>query len=165
MNEKKFTKADLRDGHLVKFRSGELRAVCGVGDRGAMILTDGWKNWDYLSRWNDDLCYSHSTEDSKTMDIVAVYGYVQGTDNYNKAGVISEDHRPTLYKRIDPVKMTAAEISEEFGYPVEIIPEPDRVDLKHICHLTRDDSTTNHIKAFFEWCEHHPKEVSKVISI
>lgn len=133
-NAVKFTRDDLEIGHVVELRNGEFRMVMPVGTSGSLILAGGLDTkWSYLTCWDDDLdarsqrfvngawpsheAYIHAKE----FDIMAVYGFVQGSVNYNRVGDLSRDNRPVLWTRIKPKRMTVKEIEEELGYRVEII--------------------------------------------
>lgn len=131
---KTFTKDDLQMGYIVRLRNGEFRAVHPAGKTGTFILI-GHDKWDYLNCWDHHL-YSirqrfakgcpvsaETASRAKGMDIVAVYGYVYGTENYLGAGYIDSDHRPLLWAREEPKKMTLAEVCEKLGYPIELVPE------------------------------------------
>ena len=128
-NKQTFTRDDLKPGYVVQLRNGTFRSVQMVG-RETLIVTDGVLEWGYLSRgWDIDMdstdrggkTFPAITYD-KTKDIVAVYGYVQGTEYYaRECGSISSDHRPLLWSRQEVKKMTVEEIEKELGYKVEIV--------------------------------------------
>ena len=128
-NEQKFTRDDLKLGHIIKLRNGKCYSIQMVGKE-TLIATDGDRDWEYLSRgWDNQLystcrggkTYPAITYD-KTKDIVEVYGYVQGTDYYaRESGCISPDHRPLLWSRQEAKKMTVEEIEKVLGYKVEIV--------------------------------------------
>ena len=127
-NKQTFTRDDLKPGYIIKLRNGIFRTIQMVG-RETLIATDGISNWEYLSRgWDIDMdstdrggkTFPHVTYD-KTKDIVAVYGYVQGTEYYAHCGYLSSDHRPLLWSRQEVKKMTVEEIEKELGYKVEIV--------------------------------------------
>lgn len=127
--EQKFTRDDLKPGYIIKLRNGTFRTIQMVG-RETLIATDGISNWEYLSRgWDIDMdstdrggkTFPHVTYD-KTKDIVAVYGYVQGTEYYaRESGCIAPDHRPLLWSRQEAKKMTVEEIENALGYKIEIV--------------------------------------------
>ena len=128
--EQKFTRDDLKPGYIIMLRNGTLLSIQMVGKE-TLIATAGMDdpNWRYLSNgWDSQL---NSTERGgktfpsivydKTKDIVAVYGYVQGTINYSRCGEISSCHRPLLWSRYEAKKMTVEEIEKALGYKVEIV--------------------------------------------
>ena len=129
-NKQKFTRDDLKPGYIIMLRNGTLLSIQMVGKE-TLIATAGMDdpNWRYLSNgWDSQL---NSTERGgktfpsivydKTKDIVAVYGYVQGTINYSRCGEISSCHRPLLWSRYEAKKMTVEEIEKALGYKVEIV--------------------------------------------
>lgn len=127
-NEQKFTRDDLKPGHIIKLRNGKYYSIQMAGNE-TRIATDGVSDWKYLTQgWNMYLdstthggrTYPAITYD-KTKDIMAVYGHVQGTENYAQCGYISPDHRPRLWYRQEAKKMTVEEIEKELGYKVEIV--------------------------------------------
>lgn len=127
-NKQKFTRDDLKPGYIVKLRDGTFYAI-QIAGRETLIATDAQSEWEYLSRgWDIDMdstnhggkTFPYPTHD-KTKDIVEVYGYVQGSENYARCGWISSDHRPLLWSRQGLKKMTVEEIEKELGYKVEII--------------------------------------------
>lgn len=143
VEEKQFTRDDIKAGYVVKLRNGELRMVVPIGSQDALIVTNGRSekskcSWRYLSNWNDDLTasmyhfaqYIHTISsfeelknDTKRFDIMKVFGYVRGTENYHEAGLLWEKNRPLLWERKESKKMTVAEIEKELGYSVEIVAE------------------------------------------
>ena len=128
-NEQKFTRDDLKLGHIIKLRNGKYYSIQMVG-KGTLIATDGERDWIYLSSaWDDRLnsiCRSGRTYPAisydETKDIVEVYGYVQGCDYYaRESGYIGPNHRPLLWYRQEAKKMTVEEIEKILGYKVEIV--------------------------------------------
>lgn len=133
-NRYSFTRNDLQPGHVVELRNGEYRIVMPVGTSGSLVLLRPDRIWKYLSSWSVTLeakdarfCYGNGNPTKKgedyarELDIVAVYGFVCGTEYYDCIGDLSSAHRPCLWKRLEAKKMTVAEISEALGYPVEIV--------------------------------------------
>lgn len=127
-NNDTFTKCDLRIGYTVKLRNGEFRIVMPVND-GTLILYGGPGKWEYLSSWNTALYYKEFDLITRTpmfdekYDIMEVYGFVKGTENYDRVGDLDACHKPLLWSRVEARKMTVSEISKELGYPVEIVAE------------------------------------------
>jgi len=125
-----FTRDDLKAGYIIKLRDGTCRSIQMVGRETLIAVAgSGDKNWTYVSRgWDPRMehrdhggpMFPYPTHD-KTKDIVAVYGYVQGSEHYCDCGVISTDYRPLIWSRVDPKKMTVEEIEKELGYRVEIV--------------------------------------------
>lgn len=127
-NKQTFTRDDLKPGYVVKLRDDTCHIIAVAGNE-TLIVTNGTSEWKYLSSgWDYSLNstiregrpYPALTYDS-SKDIVAVYGYVQGTENYTHAGYISSNHRPILWSRQEAKKMTVEEIEKELGYKVEIV--------------------------------------------
>lgn len=120
-----FTKSDFKPGYVVQFRNKQVRMVLPVGSKETLTLIDEKGNWSYLSYWDDGLNKKKDPVDPRPMDIVAVYGFVQGMVNYDKAGRLSFEGRPLLWKRTEAKKMTVAEINAALGYEVEIVAEKE----------------------------------------
>lgn len=127
-SKQKFTRDDLKPGYVVQLRDKTYHVVAMAGNE-TLIVTNGTTEWKYLSNgWDNSLnstfrggrTYPAITYD-KTKDIVAVYGFVQGTENYAHCGYLSPDHRPLLWSRQEAKKMTVEEIEKELGYKVEIV--------------------------------------------
>lgn len=121
-----YTRNDIKPGYAVKLRNGEVRVAMPVGTLNTLILTKGHLDkWTYLSSWKIDLKFSESAmnyhESASDFDIMEVYSCITGTDNYNRCGDVTTDHRKLLWSRVEAKKMTVAEISKELGYPVEIV--------------------------------------------
>lgn len=125
-----FTRDDLKPGYIIKLRDGTFHSIQMVG-RETLIATDGHSKWGYLTRcWDIRMnstdhggkTFPHVTYD-KLKDIVAVYGYIQGSENYAHCGWISSDNRPLLWSRQEAKKMTVEEIEKALGYKVEIVSE------------------------------------------
>lgn len=131
---KVFTRSDMKPGYVVKLRNGEYRMAIPIGQSGALILTNGLTSsengkWNYLINWNTDFkanssCFSNIGS-IEAYDIMVVYGYICGTENYSRCGYISSDNRPVLWERKEAKKMTIAEIEDELGYSIEIVADKD----------------------------------------
>lgn len=127
----KFKKSDLKVGHVVKLRNGELRMVCQIGKIGSLILTDGKKEWNYLSNWDEFLCasasvfnlYSPAERRHLEFDIVEVYGHITRTYFYHMATDVTTDYRPLLWNRVPIKEMTLAEIENKLGYRIKLVAE------------------------------------------
>ena len=120
-----FTKSDIKPGYVVQLRNDKFRMAIPVGEKGALVLTDETGDWAYLNSWDDNFNKKADPIDPRGLDIVAVYGLVRGTKNYDKAGRLMHDGRPTLWKRDETKKMTVSEISKALGYEVEIVAEKE----------------------------------------
>lgn len=129
-NKQTFTRDDLKPGYIVQLRDGSFHSIQMVGRE--TLITIGkrdYHDWKYLSRYWDHYLYykDHGGKTfpfptpDKSKDIVAVYGYVQGTENYANCGDISSDNRPLLWSRHEVKKMTVEEIENVLGYKVEIV--------------------------------------------
>jgi hypothetical protein len=129
MENKKFTKADLKPGYVVELRNEEFRIIMEVGRQGAYIATDGKHKWNYTSAWNDDFNKIFNERDrssNRDEDIVRIYGFVKTPEFYSYVGDISSAFRPLLWQRSEPKKMTVSEISKALGYEVEIVAETSK---------------------------------------
>lgn len=112
---RKFTINDIKSGYVVKFRDGKLMMVMRAGDF-EKILCDDEGDWIYMSRYSSS--FKHPI--LKRCDIAEVYGLVE-EGHYEDAAFLDTDHRPLLWKRSEPVKMTVEEINKKLGYEVEIV--------------------------------------------
>ena len=123
-----FTRNSIGPCYVVKTRSGEFWMTMVV-DNGTMILTKGdGNNWEYLSRWDINLCYSYSSCDPNfhELDIMEVYGQVCGTENYHGCGYVTPDYRPLLWSREpERVEMTLEEIEKKLGYKIKVVSEKE----------------------------------------
>ncbi len=116
---KKFTINDIKSGYVVKLRNGVFMYTLRVNqNKFTKIITNGYDDWMYLSRYDDDL---KCDGNRRFLDIMEVYGLIEGTDNYAHCGFVDSDHRPLLWKRSEPVRMTVEEINRKLGYEVEIV--------------------------------------------
>ena len=117
--KKKFTINDIKSGYIVKLRNGVFMYTLRVNqDKFTKIITNGRDDWMYLSRYDYDL---KCDGDRRFLDIMEVYGLIEGTNNYARCGFLDNNHRPLLWKRSEPVKMTVEEINKKLGYEVEIV--------------------------------------------
>lgn len=69
--KKEFTKADLRSGHKVKCRNGNIYTVflnSSEGGKDVLSRDSGWAAWSYLDRIQDDL----TSKDGRDLDIIEV---------------------------------------------------------------------------------------------
>ena len=135
-----FKNKDLHSGYLVEFRNGDRRIVARVNDFTRVLVNPTFGVWNYLSEWGDDLKLkknirtSHveaSVEKARAgaYDIVKVFGLVKGTGSYCFAfSTCTDNLRPLLWERKEPVKMTVAEICAKLGYDVEIVSEASKHD-------------------------------------
>lgn len=119
MENKNFTKADLKVGYVVKFRRGDLRMIMpGSSGRLLAIASDG-TNGD-IDSYGDDLLHQYGCRaaDFKGLDIMEVYGFSHWD---HTAYYISTENRERLWKREEAKKMTVEEIEKELGYKIEIV--------------------------------------------
>lgn len=111
-----FTRDSIASCYVVRTRSGEFWMAMMVNNGTMILITGDHHKWEYLSRWDNDLCYSYSSSDPTfhDLDIMEVYGQVTGTENYAGCGYICPDHRPLLWSREpERVEMTLEEIEEK----------------------------------------------------
>lgn len=105
-----FEKKDLQVGQLVKLRDGSCRLVMPVGRKGALILLGEEGVWDYLNCWDDKLLgksfvfeEGYPSEDgidkANRMDIMVVYGLIEGTHNYGRMGYLEPVYRRVIWER------------------------------------------------------------------
>lgn len=109
--QKEFTKADLKDGMVVKYRNGDNRMVINEG----LIGEDGYSE---QCGFRADL--THRT--SEGLDIVGVYE----TKNYSSfEGMLSDDNLTPIWERKEPKKMTIEEMREKLeeltGEQIEVM--------------------------------------------
>jgi hypothetical protein len=97
---KKFTKADLKVGYVVKYRDGILAMVM-PGRNGNLIMIDKMQRYAELSYYEDDLLGRFREHDY--IDIVEVYGYSHF--NYTAMDIVPND-RELLWKREETPKKT-----------------------------------------------------------
>ena len=114
--EKKFTKADLKDGMVVEYRDGSLRMV--LGDK--LI---GYNLYASLDNFTDTL----ELLDSQVFSMMTI------DKVYKSTGEVLNEYFDTkkltlIWERPkeEPVKeMTVAEIEKELGYKVKVVAEKD----------------------------------------
>lgn len=119
MENKKFTKADLKVGYVVKFRRGDLRMIMPASLGKLVAIASDGTNGD-ISKYRDDLThrYGEKATDFADFDIMEVYG-LSCWDH--EAYMISTSSRELLWKREEAKKMTVEEIEKELGYKIEIV--------------------------------------------
>lgn len=119
VEEKTFTKSDLKTGMGVVLRNGDRGHVLIIDDK-LLIKFIEKDTWDDLKRANEDLTWNGSSK----FDIVDVY---ETTYEYQllTEKVFEGNH---LFKREEPkpeipepTKMTMKEINEHFGKQIEIV--------------------------------------------
>lgn len=117
-------KSDLKTGMRVKTRSGEIFLVIkdidsqNYGHQDVAFVHDlGFMPGD---SYDCELkCYKN-----KNFDIVEVFRLVDTSNREFLTGnILRLDHRYSIWRRQEPMKMTVSEIEKELGYPVEIIAE------------------------------------------
>lgn len=115
MENKNFTKADLKVGYVVVCR-GEPYMVMSVAS-GIMIFVDKIDHHLSLTSFDNYLrdIYPHVGGD---YTVTEVYGY---SEKSATSCHISTIDRPLLYKREEAKKMTVEEIEKELGYKIEIV--------------------------------------------
>lgn len=101
MNEKKFTKDDLKAGYIVKMRDGSLNMVTiDNDDKLTMVDKDG--GWMPVHVYDKNLCHRSSIGDiwpapaDPQYDIMEVYG---GSRLYSAALTLDTSYRKLLWKR------------------------------------------------------------------
>jgi hypothetical protein len=116
---KKFTKADLKVGYVVKYRNGNLRMVMPYA--GGLVLTALDGTWlDIGAGLYNDLTEKGLFFNDGSLDVMEVYGL---NKMVYRICEISTDNRELLWKREEKPakKMTVAEIEKALGYKVEVI--------------------------------------------
>lgn len=103
---KEFTKADLKNRMVVKYRNGKRRMV--VDD-----LLVGENYYGVLTMYNNDL--THKTDNER--DIIAVYPKAHIFAMLNDI----ESYFTPLWERSEAKEVTMAEIEEKFGCKVKIV--------------------------------------------
>lgn len=110
---KEFTKADLRDGMVVKYRNGDKRMVISE----ALIGEDGYSDQNCF---REDLTHRYF----KDLDIVGVYA-IQEYNNF--ADMLSDYNLELIWERKEPKKMTVEEMRKKLeeltGEQIEVMQE------------------------------------------
>lgn len=110
---KEFTKADLRDGMVVKYRNGDKRMVISE----ALIGEDGYSDQNCF---REDLTHRYF----KDLDIVGVYA-IQEYNNF--ADMLSDYNLELIWERKEPKKMTVEEMRKKLeeltGKQIEVMQE------------------------------------------
>lgn len=119
----KFTIKDIKSGYIVKLRNGDLFMAMRAGDFEKIFCNDIGSY--YLASGYNEKTLKRLARYDNEHDIVEVYGLVE-KGYYHKANNLSIYHRPLLWKRSEPVKMTVEEINEKLGYEVEIVANTER---------------------------------------
>lgn len=96
---KEFTKADLKDGMVVKHRNGDKKMVISE----ALIGEDGYSD---RNCFREDLTYRYF----KDLDIVGVYA-IQEYNNF--ADMLSDYNLELIWERKEPKKMTVEEMKQK----------------------------------------------------
>ena len=98
MKNKKFTKADLKVGYVVKMRDGSLNMVMPT-EGGELVAVDKNQGWMSINGYDDCLCVAKGGRYITTRpeyDIVEVYGFCKfGYETH----AICTDDRELLWKR------------------------------------------------------------------
>ena len=126
MLEPVFTKDDLKTGMIVTFRNGtrclvmrDISYPLRVHHEGCtnfLIGLDDSETWTYFDNYRDDLTNMFS----KTFDVVKVERVEYPLDILHREKC--ELHEAiVVWERIEPKKMTLAEIEEELGYSIELV--------------------------------------------
>lgn len=97
--QKKFTKSDLKDGMVVKYRDGDKRMVINE----ALIGEDGY---EYRHCFREDLTHRYF----KDLDIVGVYA-IQEYNNF--ADMLSDYNLELIWERTESKKMTVEEMKQK----------------------------------------------------
>lgn len=109
--QKKFTKADLKDGMVVKHRNGDKRMVISE----ALIGEDGYSD---RNCFREDLTNRYF----KDLDIVGVYA-IQEYSNF--ADMLSDYNLELIWERKEPKKMTVEEMRQKLedltGEEIEVM--------------------------------------------
>ena len=119
MENKKFTKDDLKVGYVMKQRNNVLVMVMAFGG-GSLAFVEENGRWLSDDSYKTDLTYIPKLATVlNELDIVEVYGLCKYPDRTLK---VSTGCRDLLGKREDPAKkMTVEEIEKELGYKIEIV--------------------------------------------
>lgn len=116
--KKKFTTDDIKSGYVVKLRNGDLTFVLRAGNFDKILCYDNGL-WRLMSGFDKNTLKRADLNDYGN-DIMEVYGLVE-YGYFSEAVIADTEHRPLLWKRSEPVKMTVEEISKKLGYDVEIV--------------------------------------------
>lgn len=94
-------KSDLKPGYVVQYRNGDLRIVAQTA-KGTVFADPEKSTWGQLSFYNDDLLHAIRDEQSKSLDIIAVYGFGDAIT----ACEATTENRELLWSREEPSKDT-----------------------------------------------------------
>ena len=115
-------KSDLKAGMRVKDKKGRIWLLMetknGLG--GAHILNERYQesSFNVDAVLGDDLTFIGNMTQNPSSDIVEVYDIPKFIHEY--FSFMNLDYQ-ILWKRVEPKKLTVAEIGELLGYPVEVI--------------------------------------------
>lgn len=112
VEDKIMTKKNLKDGYVVEILNDEGETIlCGIyHNKDDELAISGEHTWYPVKRLDDSLEYGGDK-------IMKIYGRSNNKASYK----VSAEGRGLIWERVEPRKMTVAEIEEALGYPVEVV--------------------------------------------
>lgn len=112
VEEETMTKKNLKDGYVVEILNDEGETIlCGIyHNKDDELAISGEHTWYPVKRLDDSLEYGGDK-------IMKIYGRSNNKASYK----VSAEGRGLIWERVEPRKMTVAEIEEALGYPVEVV--------------------------------------------
>lgn len=112
VEDKIMTKKNLKDGYVVEILNDEGETIlCGIyHNKDDELAISGEHTWYPVKRLDDSLEYRGDK-------IMKIYGRSNNKASYK----VSAEGRGLIWERVEPRKMTVAEIEEALGYPVEVV--------------------------------------------
>ena len=112
VEEETMTKKNLKDGYVVEILNDEGETIlCGIyHNKDDELAISGEHTWYPVKRLDDSLEYRGDK-------IMKIYGRSNNKASYK----VSAEGRGLIWERVEPRKMTVAEIEEALGYPVEVV--------------------------------------------
>lgn len=114
MNNKKFTKKDLKNGDVIKRRDGSVQIICL--ETGTCICQTG-NHYDRLKALNDDLIMAYN----KDGDVIAVRRPLQ--PHHCCFDAFELEFGELVYERKEVEEMTLAEVCKALGKEIKIVKE------------------------------------------
>ena len=125
------TKSDLKTGHIVEFRNGQLGLIAKDNCYGQDAIIESERSWTQLKDFNENMiwCFQHE------MGFLAKRGSLGGSVDIMKVykpslptGFLSRgkssgynDKLELIWERNDKKEMTVSEIEKELGYSIKIV--------------------------------------------
>lgn len=113
--KKAFTKADLKNGDVIKWSDGKINIVCI--DTGALICKP--EGYNSLEKVTNDLKWAGLLSGPETMKIIAIR---RPKEPYHCCfNAFDKGYGELVYERSEPVEMTLEEVCEALGKEIKIV--------------------------------------------